>query len=255
MTSISVKWSGIVVNKQSLSPAFDRNIDSASSRSQDCQLAELPCGVASFGRVGVKRYNQLAVPSASLDFVVPSDMNAVHSKLIVALVVSFVVTSALGIGFLFLYWAGNGIAQAGTRSLLFVAIVGCVHLAGYLLYVQQTVPETTAIAKRETTFEFSPRYCPAVKDALVLQTIIGILTGLMLDGGGTFGVFQVAFLGQWLGILLIVFRRPQSPTRTDLLFIRFGIVILLFLAGAITPFIWSMIGESELSGIERLLGN
>ena len=53
------------------------------------------------------------------------------------MIVSFVVASVLGASFVFAFWMDQSIAIGATRSVLFVVILACVHLAGYLLYVRQ----------------------------------------------------------------------------------------------------------------------
>jgi hypothetical protein len=172
----------------------------------------------------------------------------------IAIAVSFVAISLLGAGFIYSYWASESVAGAAGRSILFVVIMASVHIAGYLLYVEQTIPlrsETVSPPVR-ASFEFAPQYWPAIKDAIILQLVFGFFTALMLDGGRSFEFFKVAFVGHWIGILMIVGRRPISPTKVDILFIRWGLLLLLLTMGVIAPFIWSMIGESHLSGWQRL---
>ena len=81
-----------------------------------------------------------------------------------------------------------------------------------------------------------------------------MLTALLLDGGRSFSFFGVAFLAHWLGILLIIARRPMAPMRFDLSFIRIGILPLWILTGGIAPLVWKIIGESTLNGVQRLFG-
>jgi hypothetical protein len=168
--------------------------------------------------------------------------------------VSFVVTSVLGFSFVFAYWANQSVVAAAGRGALFLAILGCVHLVGYLLYVDQFRPATVVSAERQNSFDFWQQYGAAVKDALVVQGVFGVLTGLMLDGGRSFKFFTVALMGHWLTILLIIGRRPMSPTKFDIFCIRWGLVFAMLLVGVIAPAVWSIIGESHLSGLERLLG-
>ncbi len=145
-------------------------------------------------------------------------------------------------------------AIAAVRSTLFLMVMGCVHIAGYLLYVQQFAASTSETVPDRSSFTFSDAYWPALKVAVILQAVLGILTALMLDGGRSFVFFEVAFVGHWIGILLIMGRRPLTPTRFDLIYVRYGVIINLVLAGIIAPAVWSLIGESTLSGWERLQG-
>jgi hypothetical protein len=82
--------------------------------------------------------------------------------------------------------------------------------------------------------------------------MFGIPSALLLDGGRVFGFFKVAFVGHWIAILMIIGRRPMSPTKADILIVRWGVLLLLLATGVIAPFIWSVIGESHLNGWQRL---
>ncbi len=109
----------------------------------------------------------------------------------------------------------------------------------------------------ETIFEkwdrnLSPLYWPAIKFGVYVQAILGILTALMLDRGQSLGIFKIAFLCHWLGIFLLLARRPLSPTKTDILFVRWGTPLLMMVVGLIAPTVWNMIGKSDLSGWQRL---
>ena len=179
-------------------------------------------------------------------------MTTAHARISVA--VSFIIMSVAGAGFVFTYWSTQSIAAAAGRSILFVVVMACVHLAGYILYVQQNYPQPTEDVPQRAAFEFSPRYGSALNQAIVLQIVFGVLTALMLDMGQSFGFFKVAFLGHWVGILLIIGRRPLSPTKVDIFFIRWGILLLLAITGGIAPLVWKIIGESDLNGWQRLWG-
>jgi hypothetical protein len=171
----------------------------------------------------------------------------------IAISASFVVISLLGAGFVFSYWASESVAGAAGRSILFIVIMASVHLAGYLLYVEQTLPmRAEAIPPSRASFEFSPNYWPAIKDAIVLQLLFGVPSALLLDGGRVFGFFKVALIGHISGILMIIGRRPISPTKADILFIRWGVPVVMLGTALVAPFIWPIIGESHLSGWQRL---
>jgi hypothetical protein len=67
-------------------------------------------------------------------------------------------------------------------------------------------------------------YSSPIKFALVIQFGIGLVCTLALDGGGLARVCACGVLGFWIGIILMLFRRPFHPTRFDLLAIRYGFV-------------------------------
>jgi hypothetical protein len=160
--------------------------------------------------------------------------------------------SVFGISVIFFAWAGTNLTLAVGRSILFVVVMGCVHLAGYLLYVRQfegaagTTPNAMAA-------EIAPTWWPAARLAIKLDGALLILTALILDGGRSFAFCQVAVVGHWLGVLIVALRRFRSPTFWDVIFIRYGGIMLFLLLGLIAPAVWSIIGESPLSGLERFL--
>lgn len=179
-------------------------------------------------------------------------MTSAHARIAVA--TSFIVMSTVGAGLVFAYWYSQNSVVAAGRAVFFIVIMACVHLAGYLLFVQQDFANPVESAAPRGSFEISPLYWHALKTAVLLQLFFGALTSLMLDLGRSFGFFQVALLGHWIGILLIITRRPLSATKIDIFFIRWGIVLLLIMARLIAPLVWAIIGESDLSGWQRLWG-
>jgi hypothetical protein len=173
----------------------------------------------------------------------------------IAVATSFIVMSMLGAGLLFITWSSQDTTVAVSRSILFIVVIACIHLAGYLLYVQQGGRDAVESAISQEPSEASSQYWSALKHGIVLQLIVGVLAALSLDLGESLGFFTVAALGHWIGIFFIIIaRRPHSPSKVDILFIRWGIVLLLIVTGLIAPFVWSLIGESHLSGWQRLSG-
>ncbi len=139
-----------------------------------------------------------------------------------ALAVSFGITSILGVSFLCGFWLHQGLViHAVVRSILFVAVMGVVHLAGARLYVAQQlrgavpghfvvfaapwppVAETPAVAHSLSR---------AILIALVQQAALLILSAMILDIG--FGVFRgclTAVGGHWVAILAVLSRRRRHP--------------------------------------------
>jgi hypothetical protein len=109
------------------------------------------------------------------------------------------------------------------------------------------------IVKKRRSFEFSSKYRPSIRWCLCLQGLFFLLTAMLLDLGRANQFCSIAIVGQWVGIFLVMGRRPLSPTRADLLFIRYGIVPLMFATPYIGDWVWGVIGKSSQSGLERWL--
>ena len=91
----------------------------------------------------------------------------------------------------------------------------------------------------------------ALKSGVILQAVLFVVTACMLDGGQLSSQFLVAMIGYWLGVAFIVARREMQPSKLDLLFIRYGSLVLLVLAPFVAKIVYRMIGESPLTGLER----
>ena len=120
--------------------------------------------------------------------------------------VSFIVISVIGAGLIYLFWANQSVVVATGRAALFVGIMACVHVAGYVLYVQQDYATAVESLAQRSQFELSLLYWPALKNAILIQSVVGVIAALVLDLGESLGFFQVAFLAHWIGILIIIAR-------------------------------------------------
>jgi sec-independent protein translocase protein TatA len=107
----------------------------------------------------------------------------------------------------------------------------------YLQYEKQFDRQPVKTIPEESKFKLSPLYWTALRFGILVQAILGILTALMLDMGQSFSVFKIAFLCHWLGIFLLFARRPMSPTRTDIFFMRWGTPLLMIAIGLIAALV------------------
>ena len=79
-------------------------------------------------------------------------------------------------------------------------------------------------------------YRGPIKFACQLQLCLGLVSLLLLDGGRGARLCGCAMLGFWLGVGIILFRRPFGPTRVDLTAVRWGFLPLLVGAGCWAAF-------------------
>jgi hypothetical protein len=97
-------------------------------------------------------------------------------------------------------------------------------------------------AGRVGAIGFSPDYYRAIFAGLKVQAVLGALSLLVLDLGETQRAFLIAFVCQWITVLVIRFRRPHNPTEFDLLFIRYGIIVVLLGIMAFGPLLLHAFG-------------
>lgn len=88
----------------------------------------------------------------------------------------------------------------------------------------------------------SPSYRKPVFEAVALQALLGLLSALILDGGTTARICGIALVAFWGGAVVLIGRRPQSPTRTDIELLRFGYLPLVVIAFVLVHFIWTVRG-------------
>lgn len=159
---------------------------------------------------------------------------------------SFLATSVLGCLFLLTYWSNRGELERGmVRSLAFVGIMGGVHSVGYRAYRYQglhkglgeggsaTEAESVADPLGRLSDRLASAYRKGFQLALVEQMLVLGLSALVLDGGRLFRVCGIATLVYWTVAMLIVGRRPASPTSFDLVLIRYGSLLLPLLVGGV----------------------
>jgi hypothetical protein len=68
----------------------------------------------------------------------------------------------------------------------------------------------------------SERYRPSLRMAVVLPSIIFVLSVLMLDGGETARLSGIGLFVFWAWVLVAIWQRPGNPTAVDLMLIRWG---------------------------------
>ncbi len=58
------------------------------------------------------------------------------------------------------------------------------------------------------------------------QVVLAVLAVLILDMGEAARGMGAVMIGYWTGIVIILIRRPLSPTKGDLFFVRWGCSLL-----------------------------
>jgi len=101
----------------------------------------------------------------------------------------------------------------------------------------EALPKAVAPIEPPTTRRFSESYRKPIYVSVCIGFFWLALWSLALDGGYCVRLAAYALLSQWIGVVLIMFRRPADPTKLDLQFIKYGIVFLWLYGLAAAPFI------------------
>jgi len=88
----------------------------------------------------------------------------------------------------------------------------------------------------------SPRYRDPILLGAVLQAGFLLFGLLAFDSGQLLQWTLFAAVIYWIMAALIVSRRPQTPTKWDLIFLRSGFVIILPVSILATSLVWSWRG-------------
>jgi len=84
-----------------------------------------------------------------------------------------------------------------------------------------------------TTLPIDLSYRDAFRTAIVVQLLLTVVLALTLDGGRVAAAGGCAMTGFWIGVAIVVPRRPRVPRVADLLYVRWGYIPLLILGTAI----------------------
>ena len=83
----------------------------------------------------------------------------------------------------------------------------------------------------------SRRYRKPIFEAVGLQVLVGFLSLLILDDGTAALTCGIALAAFWSGTILLISRRPYSPTQTDIQLLRFGYLPLVVVTGLLAYFV------------------
>jgi hypothetical protein len=78
--------------------------------------------------------------------------------------------------------------------------------------------------------------------ALLTQLPLLLLFSILLDGDHLFKISATAAAGFWVGVSLIMVRRPRNPRTEDLKYIRLGYFPLLAIAVMLTIILSGVFG-------------
>jgi len=74
----------------------------------------------------------------------------------------------------------------------------------------------------------------------VLQVLTTAFLFAILDGGTLAKAGGCAMAGFWIGVAIVMLRRPRTPSTLDLLYVRWGYIVLLAIGIACSPFMGAL---------------
>jgi hypothetical protein len=171
-----------------------------------------------------------------------------------AIAISFGVIGLLGGLFIFLHGSRGSIPMAVGRSVLFILIMAGFHDVSFHLWKRQQAKalanQTEADVRLQQDSAKSLR--SAIKDGLIIQLILILLTSMVLDGGLVHWLCLCAIVGYWIGVGLVLLRRHSSPAWSDLFYFRWGPLGLTLFSHPLAQLV-IIIGQSTEIGLSRLL--
>ena len=84
----------------------------------------------------------------------------------------------------------------------------------------------------------APAYRRAIFEALALQAVVAVFSGLLLDSGQVAQICGIALLAFWSGVLILIWRRPLAPSSLYLGLVRVGYLPVVLFAAVLAPAIW-----------------
>ncbi len=182
-------------------------------------------------------------PQPSTNAATPEVQTPPSSRVaLIVLTACFCIISVVGMSFIYSFWKNIDAKMAVGRSAAFAAFMAGVHIVGYRLWKRQFVQEQAERQRLQAT-PLALAYTPAIKSAMIQQVIFFILAVLMLDMGLTLHITVIAIMAFWFAFGVIIFRRPRSPTKGDIRFIRYGFLLIFVVVFMVGPFVWHALGR------------
>jgi hypothetical protein len=88
--------------------------------------------------------------------------------------------------------------------------------------------------KEEAVSKIAPELRKARNDGLVVMAMVLVLSLFLLDGGRAAAIAGLTATAYWAIFMFIVFLRGEKPILLDLLFARFGFLVIILVVACIT---------------------
>ncbi len=82
------------------------------------------------------------------------------------------------------------------------------------------------------------KYRTSLVVSLCFASFLCVLTSVTMDGGISLNILARSVPAYAALVLLVILRRPATPTRLDLILVRWGLVIIFVLSVFVLPPLW-----------------
>ena len=79
--------------------------------------------------------------------------------------------------------------------------------------------------------------------SLVVQGFLFLMASITFDYGETFVAFIYSSVAYWFGVAMIHRRKSTEPIRTDVLYLKYGLILLSLVSWNLSPMIWALRGK------------
>ena len=86
-------------------------------------------------------------------------------------------------------------------------------------------------------------YRKSILWSLVLQVFLLLIGCTITDGGLTLITFLYSAVAYWFGVALILRRKSTAPISTDVMYLKYGLIVLSLLSCTLSPAIWALRGN------------
>jgi hypothetical protein len=81
--------------------------------------------------------------------------------------------------------------------------------------------------------------------SLVVQVLLFLLASITFDYGETFVAFTYSAVAYWIGVAMILRRRSNELIRTDVFYLKYGLIVLSLVSWNLSPMIWALRGKGS----------
>ena len=76
--------------------------------------------------------------------------------------------------------------------------------------------------------------------SLVVQVFLLLIACILTDGGQTLIGFIYGAFAYWFGVAMILRRKSTVPVSTDVMYLKYGLIVLSLLSCTLSPVIWAL---------------